>query len=40
VLGDRPPAHTDEHLATDVAVAVQVLKCMPELGRSTYVRIV
>ena len=39
VIGDRLRAHTDERRATEVAVAVQVLNRMLELGRPTYVRI-
>jgi len=39
VIGDRLRAHTDEHRATEMDVAVHVLNRMLELGRPTYVRI-
>ena len=38
VVGDRLRSHKDERRATEVAVAVQALNRMLELGRPTYVR--
>jgi hypothetical protein len=40
VIGDGLRAHTDERRRTEVAVAVQALNRMLELGRPSYVRIV
>jgi hypothetical protein len=39
VVGDRLRSHKDERRATEMAVAVQALNRMLELGRPTYVRI-
>jgi hypothetical protein len=39
VIGDGLRSHTDERQATEVAIAVQVLNRMLELGRPEYVRI-
>ncbi len=39
VIGDRLRAHTDEHRATEVDVAVHVLNRMLELGRPNSVRL-
>jgi DDE family transposase len=39
VIGEGLRSHTDERQATEVDVAVHVLKRMLELGRPTYVRI-
>jgi acyl dehydratase len=38
VVGDGLRSHTDERQATEVAIAVQVLNRMLELGRPEYVR--
>ncbi len=38
VIGDGLRSHTDERQATEVAIAVQVLNRMLELGRPEYVR--
>jgi hypothetical protein len=39
VIGDAPWSQTDERQATEVAIAVDVLNPMLELGRPSYVRI-
>jgi hypothetical protein len=39
VIGDALRSHTDGRQATEVAIAVDVLNCMLELGRPEYVRI-
>jgi hypothetical protein len=39
VIGDGLRAHTDEHRATEVEIAVHALNRMLELGRPSYVRI-
>jgi hypothetical protein len=39
VLGDELRSGTDECRATEIAVAVQVLNRMLELGRPKYVRL-
>ncbi len=39
VIGDELRAHTDERRATEVAVAVQTLNRMLDLGRPSYVRV-
>ncbi len=38
-IGDGPRSRTDERQATEVAIAVQVLNRMLDLGRPEYVRI-
>ncbi len=40
VIGDELRAHTDERRVTEVAVAVDALNRMLELGRPSYVRVV
>ncbi len=39
VIGDELRAHTDEHRATEVAVAVHALNRMLDFGRPSYVRV-
>ncbi len=39
VIGDELRAHTDEHRATEVAVAIHALNRMLDFGRPNYVRI-
>jgi hypothetical protein len=39
MIGDRLRSHTDGRGATEVAIAVQVLNRMLDLGRPEYVRI-
>ena len=39
VIGDALHSHTDGRQATEVAIAVEVLNRMLELGRPEYVRI-
>ena len=39
VIGDALRSHTDERQATEVAIAVQVLNRMLDLGRPGYVRV-
>jgi hypothetical protein len=39
VIGDTLRSHTDEHQATEVAIAADVLNRMLDLGRPEYIRI-
>ena len=39
VIGDELRTHTDEHRATEVAVAVHTLNRMLDLGHLSYVRV-
>jgi hypothetical protein len=38
VIGDAPRPHTDQHRATEAAIAADALSRMPDLGRPGCVR--